>query len=190
MHWSIVVDLAIPVAERAALSVEQLGEPMRHMGIGFAAVPTDRVRLILAAGRLGAEGEMERIDVALSEIASATRRFTYRLAAPSWHPSQEEARALVARVNEGEEQLTQVRLRLTEELGSELCLTGAEDAGGGAVVLLGTLGEAEHHELRGLLPSSAADLGSSVVSDLAVVRWTETAGGPKWRVSKRYFLQS
>ncbi|NQW62085.1 MAG: hypothetical protein HQ461_04575 [Deltaproteobacteria bacterium] len=190
MYWSIVVDLAIPVAERAALSVEQLGEPMRHMGIGFAAVPTDRVRLILAAGQLTAEGEMERIDVALTEIAVATRRFTYRLAAPSWHPSEEEARALVARVTEGEEQLAQVRLRLTEELGSELCLTGAEDAGGGAVVLLGTLDEAEHHELRGLLPSSAADLGSSVVSDLAVVRWTETAGGPKWRVSKRYFLQS
>jgi hypothetical protein len=93
-------------------------------------------------------------------------------------------------VNEGEEQLTQVRLRLSELLGPELCLTGVEDAGGGAVVLLGTLADAEHHELRGLLPSSAADLGSSVVSDLAVVRWTETTGGPKWRVSKRYFLQN
>ena len=190
MHWSIVVDLAIPVAERAALSVEQLGEPMRHMGIAFSSVPTDRVRLILAAGRLESEGDVERIDVSLTEIAAATRRFTYRLAAPSWHPSQEEAQALVARVNEGEEQLGQMRSRLVEALGSELCLTGAEDAGGGAVVLLGTLGTSEHHELRGLLPSSAADLGSSVVGDLAMVRWTETAGGPKWRVSKRYFLQS
>jgi hypothetical protein len=83
-----------------------------------------------------------------------------------------------------------MRSRLVDALGSELCLTGTEDAGGGAVVLLGTLGEADHHELRGLLPSTAADLGSSVVSDLAVVRWTETTGGPKWRVSKRCFLQS
>lgn len=190
MHWSIVVDLAIPAAERAALSVEQLGEPMRHMGIAFSSVPTDRVRLILAAGRVASEGEVERIDVALTEIAAATRRFTYRLAAPSWHPSQEEARALVARVNEGEEQLGQIRASLVDALGSELCLTGAEDAGGGAVVLLGTLGEADHHELRGLLPASAGDLGSSVVGDLAMVRWTETTGGPKWRVSKRYFLQS
>ena len=83
-----------------------------------------------------------------------------------------------------------MRASLVDALGSELCLTGAEDAGGGAVVLLGTLGEADHHELRGLLPASAGDLGSSVVGDLAMVRWTETTGGPKWRVSKRYFLQS
>ena len=189
MHWSVVVDLAIPVAERAALAVEQLGEPMRHMGIGFSAVATDRVRLVLAAGRVTEEGDLERLDETLMAIVGSTRRFTFRLAAPSWHPSQEEARALVTRVIEGDEQLGALRRSLVEALGPTLCLTAAEDAGGGAVVLLGQLEPADHYELRGLLPAVAADLGSTLVNDIAVVQWAETTGGPKWRVSKRYFLQ-
>lgn len=189
MHWSIVVDLAIPVAERAALSVEQLAEPMRHMGIGFSPVPTDRVRLVLAAGRLREEGDQEQLNETLTQVAAVTRRFTFRLAAASWHPSQEEARSLVAAVNEGEEQLGALRKRLVSELGPALCLTAESDEGGGTVVLLGRLGPAEHQELRGLLPAAAADLGSTLVNDIALVQWTETTGGPKWRVSKRYFLQ-
>lgn len=188
MHWSIVIDLAIPVAERAALAVEQLGEPMRHMGIGFSAVPTDRVRFVVASGRAEEEGNWELLDEVLTRVAGGSRRFTFRLAAPSWHPDEAGARALVAAANEGAEALRTIRAQVVAGLGPTLCLTGERDDGAGEVVLLGSLAPADHHELRGLLPSGASDLGSTVVGDLALVRWTETTGGPRWRVSKRYFF--
>ena len=188
MHWSIVIDLAIPVAERAAVAVEQLSEPMRHLGIGFSAVPTDRVRFIVASGTVEDEGGWELIDEVLTAVAGSTRRFTFRLAAPAWHPDEATARTLVAPATEGNEAVRALREAVAAGLGPDLCKTATRDEGAGEVVLLGMLAPADHYELRGLLPAAAADLGSTVAADLALVRWHETTGGPRWRVSKRYFF--